>query len=481
MSKDTPNPRIPRLLIIGHAQHGKDTLAELLADMGGLKFMSSSLSVGEKFIWPAWGKDRYEALPDMMADRVNHRSTWFNLIAAYNTPDLTRTARDLLEVEGCNMYVGMRRRAELEACKEAGLFDHIIWIDASKRKPMEPKDSMELLNTDATLFIDNNGSKRDLEFQTDRMLKHLQKEGFHIPGMSEKKTFPVQPIQPVAAKNQLIFEPSIFAIGQTQFIERELARWIEHNGLVQLSGNDNTPLGRLWRDVTEEDAIARMIEFGGRHCYRAWEKGRDREAYISNIIEMEHGSVLEHASINWGIQGVSRSLSLELARHRVGIAFSQESQRYVDASDINFVVPPILLHMADHHDNASGILDQFLEDNLDMVKRYVSWQEFIRESYSKDMPSDVKKLSMLQKRANEAARAVLPNDTETRFLWTTNMRILSHFLWLRGGVGADLEIRRLAVALLKKAQQYAPEIFNRMTTKQVEDSYGVPVIVSADS
>lgn len=239
--------------------------------------------------------------------------------------------------------------------------------------------------------------------------------------------------------------------------------------------------GGCGRDVTEEDAIARMIEFGGRHCYRAWEKGRDRQAYISNIIEMEHGSVLEHASINWGIQGISRSLSLELARHRVGIAFSQESQRYVDASDIHFVVPPILLHMVDHHDNSSGILNQFLEDNLDMVNRYVRWQKFIREAYAQDMPSDVKKLSMLQKRANEAARAVLPNDTETRFLWTTNMRILSHFLWLRGGSGADLEIRRLAVTLLKKAQQYAPEIFNRMTTKQVGDGYGVPVIVSAET
>lgn len=278
--------------------------------------------------------------------------------------------------------------------------------------------------------------------------------------------------------NELIWEPQIFAIGQTQFNEQELQGWIEHNGLDDNFGDDaDTPLARLWKDVSDEQALERMIEFGGRHCYRAWDAGRDRAAYVKNIIDMEHGSVLEHSTINWAIQGVSRSLSLELARHRVGIALSQESQRYVDASEINFVVPPILLHIVGGSMSDSELLKRFLHTNLWALQEYKRLQSEIMERVL-DASPNVKSKTMVKKRANEAARALLPNDTETRFLWTTNMRLLRHFLWLRGGSGADLEIRRLAVFLLDKAQFFAPSVFSDMTTMNVEDDYGVPIIVS---
>jgi thymidylate synthase (FAD) len=62
---------------------------------------------------------------------------------------------------------------------------------------------------------------------------------------------------------------------------------------------------------------------------------------------MGHGSVFEHASIVFQVAGVSRSLTHELIRHRVGTAYSQESQRYVDAKDIRFVVPPLLVNAYD--------------------------------------------------------------------------------------------------------------------------------------
>ena len=233
--------------------------------------------------------------------------------------------------------------------------------------------------------------------------------------------------------NALIWEPAVFALGQTQWNAPAFDDWVDHNDLAHMSGDDSTPLGRLWRDMNEEDGIERMIEFGGRHCYRAWEKGRDRESYIRNIIDMQHGSVLEHSTINWGVQGVSRSLSLELARHRVGIALSQESQRYVDASQINFVVPPMLRHLtsgpADHTNNSDVIVD-FHRANRHAVEVYIALQQQIVAELGRQTIEGVKADTMAQKRANEAARALLPNDTETRFLWTTNMRLLRHFLWL---------------------------------------------------
>lgn len=279
--------------------------------------------------------------------------------------------------------------------------------------------------------------------------------------------------------NDLIWQPEIFAIGQTQWNAPEFEAWVKFNDHADVFVAGDSPLANLWRDVDEEDSIERMIEFGGRHCYRAWDKGRDRADYIRNIIDMEHGSVLEHSTINWAIQGVSRSLSLELARHRVGIALSQESQRYVDASDIQFVVPPIVQFLAGGSMSNADVITEFHRDNILALDKYKRLQQGIVERVQATSPN-IKSLTMVKKRANEAARAHLPNCTETRFLWTTNMRLLRHFLWLRGGSGADLEIRRMAVHLLQLAQDSAPSVFGDMTTKQVDDGYGVPIIVSAD-
>jgi hypothetical protein len=149
--------RKPKLLIIGHARHGKDTVAEMVRDTWGLTFISSSLFVGEEIIWPLWGKDRYPTFDEMFEDRVNHRSTWFNLIAAYNTPDLTKTATTMIE-RGYDIYVGMRRKAELQACATAKIFDKIIWVEATKREPLEKSDSMELNQHMADIVINNNGT-----------------------------------------------------------------------------------------------------------------------------------------------------------------------------------------------------------------------------------------------------------------------------------------------------------------------------------
>jgi hypothetical protein len=156
----------PKLLIIGHARHGKDTVAEKIRDKMGFAFTSSSFFVGQECIWPTWGRERYNCFDDMFADRVNHRKTWADLISAYNTPDKTKTAATMFS-RGFDMYVGMRRRDEFTACREAKLFDHVIWVDASKRLPPESADSMELVASDADTCVDNNGSVETLDFFVD--------------------------------------------------------------------------------------------------------------------------------------------------------------------------------------------------------------------------------------------------------------------------------------------------------------------------
>ena len=152
----------PKLLIIGHGRHGKDTVGEMLRDQYGYKFTSSSLFCLHETIWDNWGCVVYDTPEECYADRANHRTLWAQMISAYNIPDRTKTAATMLS-RGYDMYVGMRKRAELEACKEAGVFDHIVWVDALDRLPPEPIESMELVKEDADFVIDNNGDLTDLK------------------------------------------------------------------------------------------------------------------------------------------------------------------------------------------------------------------------------------------------------------------------------------------------------------------------------
>ena len=495
--------RKPTLLIVGYSQCGKDVVASLIKEHLGLDYSSTTMWAVDQYLWDQWGKDRYGSKEAFYSDRHNHIPVWQNLMDAYCTPDKARQVRGVMMDN--DMYVGLRHLDQLVASVNEGLIDHVIWIDSADRG-IKPEPGMSIKKGDADLLLNNNGPESNLLPQILNLQSMLYAEGFDVnytpkvlPAVNEQSVthHPCKTETPSmdlitaihedlnlgAAKNALIFEPKVFAIGQTQFNTEELENWIDYNGLGEVSMDIATPLGRLWEDVSEKDSIARMIEFGGRHCYRAWNHGRDRVQYVRNIMAMEHGSVMEHATINWGIQGVSRSLSLELARHRVGIALSQESQRYVEASDINFVVPPavINLHAIIDKPGEQGVLTDFHNINMKAVINYANLQRMLMDNAGKKTGIEYapKVLTAFKKRANEAARAHLPNCTETRFLWTTNMRILQHFLWLRGGLGADLEIRRLAIALLVKAQDLAPEIFDTMTTKSVKGDYGVPIIVSA--
>lgn len=151
-----------KLLIIGHARHGKDTVSELLVDVLGLKFRSSSDFANERAVYPVLApKHGYTSLEECYQDRVNHRREWYNLIRSYNGDDPSRLAREVMQEN--DIYCGMRHREEFEACRREGVFDHVIWVDASERLPQESADSMSLTIDDADIVVDNNGSFEDLK------------------------------------------------------------------------------------------------------------------------------------------------------------------------------------------------------------------------------------------------------------------------------------------------------------------------------
>lgn len=152
----------PTFLIAGYARHGKDTVAELLAEHYGLKFVSSSFACAEIVMMPYFASigQPYASVEECYADRVNHRAVWHDQIAAYNTPDKAKLAREILE--RADAYVGMRCDLELAASRK--LFDHILWVDASGRGiPPEDRSSCKLVPTPDMILVDNSGTLRDLE------------------------------------------------------------------------------------------------------------------------------------------------------------------------------------------------------------------------------------------------------------------------------------------------------------------------------
>jgi len=203
----------------------------------------------------------------------------------------------------------------------------------------------------------------------------------------------------------------------------------------------------------------RLAEFAGRLCYMSQRNpaGRSTAEYLENIKRQGHGSVLEHANYSLLFEGVSRSLTHELVRHRAGVAISQLSQRYVDESEANFVVPPAIV--------GDEPLERAWRTQVESAQAsYVSLVDQLMTRYAW-----VADKVHRRKMAREAARGVLPNSTETKIIVTANARAWRTILELRAGEGAELEIRRLAVAALRVLQGEALAFFSDFEVYVADD------------
>jgi predicted HAD superfamily Cof-like phosphohydrolase len=180
-NEHTIEERKPKILVMGYARHGKDTVADLLQQQYKLKFTSSSAFCAERVIMPAikklWAKwdpipgelkgqppaiPDYSTVQECFEDRHNHRAFWYDTITAYNTPDLTALGRAIFE--GHDVYCGIRNAREFHALRNAGVFDVAIWVDAYERiGAKEDESSCTVEPWMADCVLDNNGSLADLE------------------------------------------------------------------------------------------------------------------------------------------------------------------------------------------------------------------------------------------------------------------------------------------------------------------------------
>ncbi len=242
---------------------------------------------------------------------------------------------------------------------------------------------------------------------------------------------------------EIVREPRVYLVGRQVVSDPDIQRFLADEEVS-------------WQTDTEVGA-EKLAEIAGRVCYMSYGKGRKTNAdFLQHIIEVGHGSVLEHGVWSFLVTGVSRSFTHELIRHR-HFSYSQLSQRYVDESDSAYVEPDVIANDPELH---------------------AIWQDAVnaaRAGYDKLVAgleakfTDVADRTLRRKMARQAARSVLPNATETKIFVTANGRALRHFIELRGSEHAEVEIRKVAVEMLRIMQKEAPNMFKDYTFVPLPD------------
>lgn len=179
------------------------------------------------------------------------------------------------------------------------------------------------------------------------------------------------------------------------------------------------------------------------------------EKFLNMLLDLGHESPVEHVSFTFAIEGVSRSLTHQLVRHRIA-SYSQQSQRYVKLDQFEYIIPPSI----EEDERAREIFIKAMEEDQRVYNELVDvlskkhYEKLISEGKSE---KEAKKLS--EKMAIEDARYVFPNACETKIVVTMNARSLLNFFRHRCCNRAQWEIHNLADEMLKKVREVAPTIF----------------------
>lgn len=194
-----------------------------------------------------------------------------------------------------------------------------------------------------------------------------------------------------------------------------------------------------------------LIEAAGRSCYQSWNKPNPDTArpdgYVRNILKQEHYSVLEHATVTFYITGISRSLTHELIRHR-HFSFSQQSQRFVDETNAEMIIPPAI----------AMNWDTQTSEGITLGALWLYTTDTTTNTYN-TITETLTQQGLPRKQAREAARSILPNATETRITITGNHRTWREFILKRTTPHADQEIQALATQLLHQLHTNYPSIY----------------------
>lgn len=210
---------------------------------------------------------------------------------------------------------------------------------------------------------------------------------------------------------------------------------------TELASNVNH---RIEYDASPEE---RVPIFAGRVCYQSFGSKAGRKTaddYINHIMEVGHYSILEHSSVTIYVDRVPRFWSHEQVRHR-HFNYSQLSQRFFVPDKVELVIPPALR-------KEKNIEQEFLDYGEELGKKYFKNLDVLYSSIGSSSFS-------LKKKSREAARAILPECTETKMVITGNFRSWYEYLQKRNTPDADATFQEVAKIIQLRLQRIAPNIF----------------------
>lgn len=244
-------------------------------------------------------------------------------------------------------------------------------------------------------------------------------------------------------------EPKVFLVGETRVIEEGLQAYLKHVGAPE------------WKTDAPSDA-EKLSEVMGRLCYRSFKPGlnpnvtRVREGndtYLSHIFEVGHGSVIEHAVINFVFADVSRVFTHELVRHRAGSAFSQESLRFVRLDRLSAYAP---MHIRES------------EEGMQIFARTLEHLEQVQRDLAKIYKIDDEKKFDVKKKLTSAFRRIAPDGVATTIGWSCNFRTLRHVIEMRTEPNAEEEIRLVFGKVFEIVKERYPNLLGDYEVEMVD-------------
>lgn len=188
------------------------------------------------------------------------------------------------------------------------------------------------------------------------------------------------------------------------------------------------------------------------------------EKFLNMLINIGHESPLEHVTFTFAVEGISRSCSHQIVRHRIA-SFSQQSQRYVKLDQFEYIVPPEIESIEEAKELFIDAMnkDQEAYDKLVDILFEKHYNNLIESGKNE---KEAKRNA--EKKAIEDARYVFPNACETKMVFTMNTRSLYNFFNHRCCERAQWEIRELSIEMLRQVRLIAPILFKNIGPKCIK-------------
>lgn len=262
-------------------------------------------------------------------------------------------------------------------------------------------------------------------------------------------------------------QPKVFVIGQTDVqTGKGLQEYLKHIGAEEWYKNNVENL----HGVSDAELLSEVYS---RSCYKSFGVGlnpnvtkvREGNAeHLSNVIKSGHGSVLEHCVVNFMFCDVSRVFTHELVRHRVGVAISQESLRYVRLTELKcFDFPRLRDELTYDEEVWFRYKTEEIFDKLENIQK-----EMTDKFNLNDEQSFARK-----KKLTSRMRRLAPLGLLTNIGWSVNLRTLRHVIPLRTHKSAEEEIRCVFAEVGSICKERYPNVFFDMEWVSDEDGTGL--------